>query len=195
MTTASALAVSRFPAADTAGAADEAARAAAVLRRRAAALARPPAAAAPAEHLELLVLRIGDEHWGIETRHVHEVAPVRELTPLPGTPAFVRGIVNVRGRVAAVLDLRRLAGLPEQGLSDLHRIVLVERAQGCFGLLADQDVGLRRVPADAIGPVPPALGGSGNAALRGVTPDGLVVLDIDILCSDPRIVIDDESEA
>ena len=164
--------------------------AAAVLRARARALARPPAPPAPCDQLELLVFRIGSERWALETRYVQQVLPLRGMTPLPCTPPFVRGIVNVRGQVVAVLDLKRLFGLPEQGLSDLHRVLLVEHAHSRFGLLADRDVGVLQVPPSAIGPAP-LLQGVGAAWLKGVTADGLAVLDMERIFDDPRIVVDD----
>lgn len=165
--------------------------AAAVLRARARALAQPPAPPAPRDLLELLVFRIGSERWALETRYVREVLPLRGMTPLPCTPAFVRGIINVRGHVVAVLDLKRLFGLPEQGLSDLHRVVLVEHGSCRFGVLADMDVGVLQLAPAAIGPAPAVLDGVGAACLRGVTADGLAVLDMEQIFDDPRIVVDD----
>ncbi len=172
----------------------EAPSVAAVLRQRARALAQPAEAAPLPDGLELLVFRVGSERWAMETRHVREVLPLRGLTPLPGTPPFVHGIVNVRGRVSAVLDLRRLFGLPEHGLGDLHRIVLVEHDGSRFGLLAGLDVGVRRVPLAQLGPAPHPPDGGAAAWLRGMTPDGLAVLDIERVCNDPRMLVDDEGE-
>lgn len=165
--------------------------AAALLRARARALALPAAPQAPRDQLELLVFRIGSERWALETRYVREVLPLRGMTALPCTPPFVRGIINVRGHVVAVLDLKRLFGLAEQGLSDLHRVVLVEHVSSLFGVLADIDVGVVRVAPGAIGPAPAVLDGVGAACLKGVTADGLAVLDMEQIFNDPRIVVDD----
>ena len=88
-----------------------------VLRARAQALARvPEQARAQANLLEVLEFRLASERYAVETRHIQEVHPFRELTPLPCTPAFVLGVVNVRGRILPVLDIKRFFGLPEQGL-------------------------------------------------------------------------------
>ena len=97
----------------------------------------------------------------------------------------------MRGHVVAVLDLKRLFGLPEQGLSDLHRVVLVEHGSCRFGVLADMDVGVLQLAPAAIGPAPAVLDGVGAACLRGVTADGLAVLDMEQIFDDPRIVVDD----
>ena len=103
-----------------------------ILRARAQVLARIPERAPVAgASLEVLEFRLAKERYALENRWVQEVCPLKELTPLPCTPPFVLGIVNVRGRILPVLDLKKLFDLPEQGLTDLHRIVLVRG----FGLV------------------------------------------------------------
>jgi purine-binding chemotaxis protein CheW len=163
-----------------------------ILRERARVLARPPAVTASRdEELELLELRVADERYAIETRFVAEVHPLRDLTPLPGTPAFVRGIVNLRGRIVPVYDLRRLFGLPERGITDLHRIVLVDGAGLELGLLADVVTGVRRLPRAALSPPPTTVSAIAAEYLEGVSEERLVVLDLERILNDPRIVVND----
>jgi purine-binding chemotaxis protein CheW len=167
--------------------------AAQILRMRARALARIPASeTAAGETLEVLEFRLANEHYALESRHVREVHPLRSLTPVPCTPAFVRGIVNVRGRVVPVLDLKRLFGLPDEGLTDLHRIILIGNDDLEFGLLADASVGIRTIPLHSIQPAQPAFEAIDAAYLRGVTAEHLMVLDAAVLMADPRIVVDEQ---
>jgi len=164
-----------------------------VLRARARALARvPEQTQAQNTLLELLEFRLASERYAVETRHVREVHPLRELTPLPCTPSFVLGIVNVRGRILPVLDIKRFFGLPEQGLTDLHRIIVVRGHDLELGLLADVIVGVRKVAADSLQPTLATLTGIHAQYLRGVDPDRLVVLDLDRILSDPKIIVHDE---
>jgi len=166
-----------------------------ILRARAHTLARAPRPApAAGTTLELLEFRLGSERYALETRHVQDVHPLRELTPLPGTPPFVLGIVNVRGRILPVLDLKKFFDLPERGLTDLHRIILV-RGNGLeLGLLADVIVGVRSVAADDLQPSLPTLSGIGADYLKGVSVERLVVLDLDRILSDPKIIVHEEVE-
>src|SRR5882757_4456354 len=166
-----------------------------ILRARAQALARPSSSApAPSTMLELLEFRLASERYALETRHVQNVHPLRELTPLPCTPPFVLGIVNVRGRILPVLDLKKFFDLPERGLTDLHRMILV-RGNGLeLGLLADVIVGVRSVAADDLQPSLPTLSGIRADYLKGVSVERLVVLDLDRILSDPRIVVHEEVE-
>jgi len=164
-----------------------------ILRERARSLARIPSSGLAAEStLDVLEFRLAAERYGLETRYVHEVHPLRELTPLPCTPEFVLGIVNVRGRILPILDLKKFFQLPDQGLTDLHRIIHL-RGNGLeLGLLADVMVGVRRIPLERLQPSLPTLTGIRAEYLKGVTGERLVVLDLERLLSDPKIIVHDE---
>lgn len=163
-----------------------------VLRERAAQLARPSTAPpAPADPLELIEFRLANERYAVETRHVSEVQPLRVLTPLPGTPPFVRGIVNLRGRILPVYDLKKFFALPEQGITDLHRILVIEGDDCEIGLLADVVVGVTTLAASSLSPPLPTLSAIAAEYLAGISEDRLVVLDLGRLLSDPRIVVND----
>jgi purine-binding chemotaxis protein CheW len=104
------------------------------------------------------------------------------------------GIVNVRGRILPVLDLKKFFDLPERGLTDLHRVILV-RGNGLeLGLLADVIVGVRSVAADDLQPSLPTLSGIRADYLKGVSVERLVVLDLDRILSDPKIIVHEEVE-
>jgi purine-binding chemotaxis protein CheW len=164
-----------------------------ILRQRALALARrsEPVVAATLL-LDVLEIRVAQERYALETRHVREVCPLKDLTPLPCTPPFVLGIVNVRGRILPVFDLRKLLDLPGQGVNDLHRIILIEGNALALGLLADAVVGVRSIPVNSLQPSLPTLSGIHSEYLKGVTGDRLIVLDVDRILADPRIIVHDE---
>jgi purine-binding chemotaxis protein CheW len=84
----------------------------AILRARALGLAAE-ATAAPGESSEVLEFVLAQERYAIETAWVREVVPLRDLTPLPGLPAFVLGIIHLRGQIVSLLDLRKFFELPE----------------------------------------------------------------------------------
>jgi purine-binding chemotaxis protein CheW len=167
-----------------------------ILRARAKALAIPRRQSMTAgAMLELLEFRLASERYALETRHVQDVHPLRDLTPLPCTPAFVLGIVNVRGRILPVLDLKKFFDLPERGLTDLHRIILVRGNDLEFGLLADVIVGVRSVAAASLQPSLPTLTGIRAEYLKGIGEDRLVVLDVQRILADPKIIVHQEVES
>jgi purine-binding chemotaxis protein CheW len=94
-----------------------------------------------------------------------------------------------------VLDLKKFFDLPEQGLTDLHRIILVQGNDLDFGLLADVIVGVRSVPTAGLQPALPTLTGIRADYLKGIGEGGLVVLDLDRILSDPKIIIHDKVDS
>jgi len=166
-----------------------------ILRARARVLARPPKNIPAAEaSLEVLEFRLARECYALETRYVSEVYPLKDLTPLPCTPPFVPGIVNVRGRITPVIDIKKFFDLPDQGLTDLHRIILVRGNDLELGLLADVIVGVRIIPLDSLQPSLPTLTGIRDNYLKGVTAERLVVLDLERILADPQILVHEEVE-
>lgn len=169
---------------------------AAILKARARELARESASSAAAESaLEVIEFGLAHERYALPAAAVSEVHPLEELTPVPCTPAFVRGLVNVRGRIFPVIDLKKFFDLPEQGITDLHRILLLETEDLEFGLLADTIAGLRSVPLASIQPSLPTLTGIRAEYLKGVTADRLVILNAAAILSDPRIVVHEEADS
>lgn len=164
-----------------------------ILRTRAQQLAHPLQSDTLEQvSLELLEFRLAQECYALETRHVHEVYPLKDLTAMPCTPAFVLGMVNVRGNITPVIDIKKFFDLPDKGLTDLHRIILVQGNDIEFGLLADVIVGVRSIAEDSLQPPLPTLNGIHSDYLKGVTKECLVVLDLDRILADPRIIVHEE---
>lgn len=167
------------------------ARRRAILEARAQALAAAPPAA-PGPGFEALEFLLAGECYALETRWVREVYPLREITPLPGTPDFVLGVIHVRGRIVSVLDLRRFFELPAQGLSDLNKVIVLAAGAMEFGILADVILGVRRIAREEVQPPLPTLSGVRADYLMGVTRQRQVVLDGGRLLADPAIVVEAE---
>ena len=124
-----------------------------ILLARAQALAqRPGGTAGPSDTLNIIAFLLAHESYGIETAYVREVLPLRDLTPLPGTPPFVLGIINVRGEILSVLDLKQFFALPERGLTDLNKVIILHSAEMAFGILADAILDVHRVPRQTLQP-------------------------------------------
>ena len=165
----------------------------AILQARAKALAvePPPPPGAGFEVLEFILAR---EHYALEISWIREVYPLREYTPLPGTPAFVVGIIHVRGRIVSVLDLKKFFELQNVGLSDLNKVIVLADGAMEFGILADAVVGVRRILHGDLQPSLPTLTEIRAEYLMGITRQREVVLDGRKLLSDPAIVVAAEVE-
>ncbi|HEX6458938.1 MAG TPA: chemotaxis protein CheW [Thermoleophilaceae bacterium] len=164
-----------------------------VLEERAAALARSSEGKETnGEMIGMVVLVVGDERYGVEVQDVQEIEPLDKLTPIPGTPAFWTGVVNLRGSMYPVLDIERYLGLPPSEGVENPKVALVSRAGLSVGLLVDEVAEIRKVRSSEIGP-PVADGSSKAEVVRGVTPDMLSVLDLEALLSDPALVVEDNA--
>jgi purine-binding chemotaxis protein CheW len=165
----------------------------AVLRERARQLARPvDEASQPSESIEALVFALGGAHYALAVGAVAEVLPLRGLTPLPGVPAFLPGVVNHRGRVLAVLDLRRLWDPAAEPVPGGHVVVLAAD-DAALGLLAESVAGVVAIGLHEIGPPPAAIGSSAQPFVQGVTAGMVTVLDSRRLAHDARIAVYEEA--
>jgi purine-binding chemotaxis protein CheW len=144
--------------------------------------------------IEVLEFILASENYGIETNLISEVYPMKEYTPVPGTPNFVMGLINIRGRIVSVNDIRRFFDLPVKGLSDLNRVIVVQTPRMELGILADRIVGVRSVQADALQTSLPTLTGIRAEYLRGIALDGLIVLDVEKMVMDTKLVVNEEVE-
>jgi purine-binding chemotaxis protein CheW len=164
-----------------------------ILKVRAQALARASETAeAGGEYIEVLEFSLAQEGYAVETLHVRDVYPLEQLTPLPCTPAFVLGIVNLRGEILSVIDIKKFFDLPEKGLTNLNKVIVLESATMRFGILADAIAGTRRIPVASIQRSLPTLTGIREQYLKGVTPDRTTILDAEALLTDPTIVIQEQ---
>jgi purine-binding chemotaxis protein CheW len=186
----------RLDAARTAGdqawtpGADETGR---ILRERALALAAEPARTqTPDQSIEVVEFLLAHERYAVESSHVREVYPLENLTPLPCTPAFVLGIVNLRGEIVSVIDLRKFFDLPQTGLPDLNKVIVLESTNMMFGILADVILGVHRIALAEILPSLPTLTGIREKYLKGITAERTVVLDAGRLLADEDIVVQEQ---
>ena len=163
-----------------------------ILEARARAAARPPVKPDDVERLEILAFSLAGETYGVETCHVREVCQLEDLTAVPCTPPFVAGVMNLRGRIVAIIDLRKFFELPARGLTELNRIIVLEGGENELGLLADSIEGVRSVTASDLHEGLPTLTGIRERFLMGVTVQMLAVLDGGRLLSDPGLKVDEK---
>jgi purine-binding chemotaxis protein CheW len=164
-----------------------------ILRERARKLAQPPERDdSQDEGLEVIVFMLAQEKYAIELKHVREVYPLRDLTPVPCTPSFVAGIINIRGQVISVVDVKEFFDLPKTDPTELFKVLVVKNDHVEFGIMSDEIMGEQKIPLDQIEADMPVLRGIREGYVRGVTKEPLVILDGEKLLSDDRIVVHQE---
>ena len=163
-----------------------------ILEQRARAAARRPAAPDVTERLDILAFSLAGEQYGVEVSHVGEVCKLKDLTALPCTPASIAGVMNLRGQILAVVDLRRLFDLPNRGLTEFNKVIVLRGADRDFGLMADSIDGLQSVPVLSLQDGLPTLTGIRERFLKGVTVRMLAVLDGRKLLGDAGLGVNEQ---
>ena len=163
-----------------------------ILKARARALAKEPEQAVAARSfIEITEFRLASETYGIESSFVREVYPLKDFTPLPGVPPFVLGIVNVHGQILSVVDLKKFFNLPDKGLGELNKVIILHNGRMEFGILADAVLGTQSVPLDAIQAPPVTVTGIGADYLKGVTGERVILLDAQKILDDKKIIVNE----
>jgi purine-binding chemotaxis protein CheW len=164
-----------------------------ILHARARLLATGGKAETTSSHslLEVVEFLLGPERYGIESCHIREIHPLNEFTPLPCTPPFVLGLVNVRGQILSIINIKKLFDLPEKGLTDLNKVIIIHANHMEVGILADAILGGRSIAQEELHPALPTLTGIRAEYLKGITKDPLVVLDVEKILSDEKILVNE----
>ena len=133
-------------------------------------------AAEATEHLATFFL--ASEEYGVDVRVVQEIIRVTEITQVPRAPDFIKGVINLRGRIIPVIDLKRKLGLGEVALARQARIVVVKIRERLLGLLVDGASQVLKVPVSSIEAAPEEVTEVDATAVRGVAklPGRLIIL-------------------
>jgi len=144
------------------------------------------------DYLMVAEFMLANERYGIELNKINEVCPLKDLTPVPCTPPFILGIFNVRGQIQTIIDIKKFFDLPDKGLSDLNKVIIVRTRGMEAGILADVILGIRSVPLREIQPTLPTLTDIRAEYMKGVTGDQLIVLDVEKIFSDEKIIVNEK---
>jgi len=138
------------------------------------------------ELLQLVTFGIGSEEFGVDILRVQEIIRTMEITKVPRAQDFVEGVINLRGKVIPIIDLRRRFGLPSRQHDKYTRIIVIELYDIIVGFVVDSVSEVLRIPASTVEPPPPVVSGVEAEYIRGVgkLQDRLLILiDLDRLLS------------
>ncbi|QRG65475.1 chemotaxis protein CheW [Brevibacillus choshinensis] len=140
--------------------------------------------------VKVIVFRLKDEEYGVEVNQVKSIEKLEHITRVPRTPKFVKGVINLRGVVTPIIDLRNRFELEESVYSESTRIIIVAVGELEVGLIVDAANDVIDIPVDAIEPPPEVVGGVEAAYLRGVAKLDkrlLILLNLDKVLSNEEI--------
>jgi Chemotaxis signal transduction protein len=135
---------------------------------------------------QLVTFSIGEEEFGVDILKVQEIIRTMEITKVPRAEVFVEGVINLRGKVIPIIDLRRRFGLATRPHDKHTRIIVIEIVDMIVGFVVDSVSEVLRIPTSTVEPPPPVVGGVGSDYISGVgklEDKLLILLDLDKLLS------------
>jgi purine-binding chemotaxis protein CheW len=138
------------------------------------------------ELLQLVTFSIGEEEFGVDILKVQEIIRTMEITKVPRAQEFVEGVINLRGKVIPIIDLRRRFGFTSKEYDKHTRIIVIEINNMFVGFVVDSVSEVLRIPAATVEPPPPVVAGVESEYISGVgklQDRLLILLDLEKLLS------------
>lgn len=118
--------------------------------------------------IQLVGFNLGDEDYGVDILRVQEINRMVDITKVPQAPEFVEGVINLRGTVIPVIDLRSRLGMPQKEHDRQTRIIVAEIDKRTIGFVVDSVSEVIRIPSKTVEPPPPIVAGHGSEYIEGV---------------------------
>jgi purine-binding chemotaxis protein CheW len=146
------------------------------------------------QEIQLACFRVGDAMYALDILRIKEIIRPQKLTRVPRSPDFVEGVINLRGAVIPIIDLRKRFELSEAGSDRKTRVIICSLAGKILGLMVDEVAEVRRYGRQEIQPTPQYLKGRGAEFFHGVCrrdDELIMVIDLErILTSGERMDLD-----
>ena len=104
--------------------------------------------------IQAVVFKLGNEVFGVDVHQVREIIKMREYTRIPNTPPYICGVINLRGQITTIIDLRKVFGMNSTKLSSDSRIIILDIKDTNTGVIVDSVLGVTRIPRENIDPPP-----------------------------------------
>ncbi len=122
----------------------------------------------PKELKQFVIFKLGDEEYGVNILQVKTIERLMEITRVPKAPDFVEGVINLRGEVVPVIDLRKRFELPERTNTDNTRIIIVSIEDITVGMIVDSATEVLQISEESIDPAPSIIGSIDSDYIDGV---------------------------
>ncbi|GAB4387937.1 MAG: chemotaxis protein CheW [Thermodesulfovibrionales bacterium] len=141
------------------------------------------------EVLQLVTFNLGNEEYAVDILKVQEINRMSDIAKVPNAPPYLEGVINLRGRVIPVVNLRKRFGLGEKESDERSRIMIMDLQGTTMGLVVDSVSEVLRIPSGTVEPTPPIASDVGTEFIRGIAKleDRLIILiDMDSLIDRPE---------
>lgn len=134
------------------------------------------------DELQVVVFILDKNYYGVHILQVQEIIKMTEVTKLPNTPDFIEGIVNLRGKIVPIMDLRKRFGLQEAATNENSKILILKLDEVQFGIIVDEISEVEKVPVSLIENPPKVVSGVRGEFISGIAKNNdrlLILLDIE----------------
>jgi purine-binding chemotaxis protein CheW len=164
--------------------------------RRALELSRSPDhEKAQGDRLNLVTFTLGPDHYGVGLEMVREIQRAGRITPVPTAPDFIVGVMNLRGNILSVVDIRAFFGLPGLTIGEKTRILVVEGSGLRIGILVERVDEITDVREEDVKPPLSSDKGLAEDYIRGIVTyrgEMLIVIDLGKVLANPRLVVEEK---
>ncbi len=140
--------------------------------------------------LTVLSFRLGKERFAIETNKLIETLRLRSFTPLPKTPDFIEGVVNVRGRILGLVNLKIFLGLKSSTPTNSSHIIILQNENFQFAVMVDEIFSVEELNLNSLTQKVISLEQETAKYVKGITPEGLILLDAEKIVNEPKLTIE-----
>ncbi|ARK31538.1 Chemotaxis protein CheW [Halalkalibacter krulwichiae] len=120
------------------------------------------------QEMKVIIFQLKDEEYAIEVDYIQSIERMQPVTRIPRTFPFVTGVMNLRGVITPIIDLRKRFGIEEKEIDDATRILVISKGQLEMGMIVDGANDVIDIPIEKIEPPPEVIGGKEIDYLRGV---------------------------
>ncbi|WP_058486293.1 chemotaxis protein CheW [Defluviitalea phaphyphila] len=134
-----------------------------------------------------VVFKLDNEEYGLDIMKVHGIEKYHKITKVPNTPDYIEGIINLRGEVHPIYNLRKKFKMPEKAIDDATKMIIVNSCDMMVGFIVDAVTEIRHIDEQDIKPAPKLISGVDRRYISGVAKADdrmIILLDVDLILED-----------
>lgn len=137
----------------------------------------------------VLQFKLIAEEYAIDNNLITEVFSLRDITPVPGTPSFIMGVVSRKGRIICIVNLKQLFGIRQTNLTEMNKVICIRHGANEFGIVADSIDGIKEINLSLLSE-PPGNIENKDKFLQGIMPDGLIIINALNLITNKKLCVE-----
>jgi purine-binding chemotaxis protein CheW len=144
------------------------------------------------ETISVLELLLGKENYAIKTEYLKEINVTKKITEIPCTPEYIYGVINIRGNIISVIDLKKFLRLNYVGINDNASVVVIDYNGVLVAIVADEVIGIKNIDTKKIQKEKPDIVKISDQYIQGITDETVVILDINKILSEESLLVNEK---